>query len=752
MISIKFRIEKVLTIEYTDFTFGLNNFNQGKGCGVKTYAYGFPRLGENREFKKIVESFWKGDITETECRRGLDRLQTGMLASYQENVDHFPVGEMTGYDQMLDTAIMVGLYKPKNLKGYYALCRGKDALEMTKWFNTNYHYLVPDFSSLTFDGFSLNWNKAKEYLAKFKKGIPALIGPFTFLKLSKGIEPDQFRDHLLNLAQCYKEILDTLGEVHIEEPAFVMDLSAAEIEAIRQAYDILAGSACKKYLFTYYGSVDFFKEFCRLPVYALGLDFVHGDDNLKALKANGFPEDKVLIAGLVDGRNIWRTDLKKAVGLLKEITRHVKSIMISNAAPLYHLPISLEGEDGLDMRLKQRLAFAREKLEDLKILAELLEKGKAIPSLSTEMLWHNPKVQERLKGLTDGDFHKKVNAAKRRKLQDKILNLPLFPTTTIGSYPQTSDVRKQRADFRSGRISAQEYNAFVREKITDLVSFQEKIGLDVLVHGEFERTDMVEFFAEKLDGIATTQNGWIISYGTRGYRPPIIYGDVSRPKPMTLDEITFAQGLTSRPVKGMLTGAVTIIAWSFVREDIPLSAVAYQIALALKDEILDYERAGIKIVQVDEPAIREKAPIKKKDWGSYFDWAVKSFRLSTNTDPNTQIHTHMCYSEFGEIVDKIDQMDFDVISVEATRSKGDIIASFEKIDFDKQIGLGVWDIHSPAVPSVADMRRIVERVLRVIPKENFWINPDCGLKTRDWEETKTSLNHLVTLSRELRAA
>jgi len=717
---------------------------------VKTYAYGFPRLGPNREFKKTVEGFWKGQLSEEQTRKELDSLQEQMLDTYAQAVDGFPVGEMTGYDSMLDTAIMVGLYNPKDLKEYYELCRGKDALEMTKWFNTNYHYLVTDFAALNFKGFRLNWNKAKEYRDKFKKGIPALIGPFTFLKLSKGIEPRQFNKYLSRLAQVYHEILATLPEVHIEEPAFVMELSEREIEAIQKAYALLAQTACKINLITYYDAVDFYQTLCALPVHGIGLDFVNGPVNLEYLKRYGFPTDKVLIAGIVNGRNVWRTDFKKASGILKEISRHAKSIMISNAAPLYHLPISLAAEAHMDMRLKQRLAFAREKLEDLRMLAEYLEKGKTIPKISIGGFGENPEIRERINALGNNDFLKAVGVHERRQTQDARLNLPLFPTTTIGSYPQTSDVRKKRADFRSGKINAEEYQAFVKDKITDLVRFQEGLGLDVLVHGEFERTDMVEFFAEKLAGVATTQNGWIISYGTRGYRPPIIFGDVSRPAPMTVGEIAFTQGLTQKPVKGMLTGAVTIIAWSFVREDIPIKEVAYQISLALQDEIRDYEGAGIKIVQVDEPAIREKAPIKKKDWPEYFDWAIKSFRLTTNTNPQTQIHTHMCYSEFGEIIEHIDQMDFDVISIEATRSRGDVIASFEKIDFKKQIGLGVWDIHSPAVPAVDDMRQIVQRALQVIPKNNFWINPDCGLKTRDWPETEASLKNLTALAEELR--
>jgi len=717
---------------------------------VKTYAYGFPRLGKNREFKKVVEAFWKKTVSQSDTAQALDNLQAEMLSVYQNNVDLYALGEMTGYDPMLDTAIMVGLYNPKGMDEYYELCRGKNALEMTKWFNTNYHYLVPDFSQINNESFTLNWNKPKQYLDKFQKGIPALIGPFTFLKLSKGLAQDQFKETLLALALVYKEILSTLGQAHIEEPAFVMDLSEEEVTAIQECYGLLSESQCAINLITYYGAVDFFKELCDLPVSAIGLDFVNGGANLDALKRYGFPKDKVLIAGLVNGRNVWRTDMEKVSGILKDITQQAQEVIVSNAAPLYHLPISLENEQNLEDALKERLAFATEKLDDIRVLARNFSEGLPAQPNQSDGHWQNPDVQSRVAQLKEEDFNKKVDVAERRRLQDQVLGLPLFPTTTIGSYPQTAEVRKKRAECRKGILSADDYKNYVDQKIQDLVKFQEELGLDVLVHGEYERTDMVEFFAEKLDGIATTEAGWIISYGTRGYRPPIIFGDVSRPEPMTIREIQYAQTLTQRPVKGMLTGAVTIIAWSFAREDIPIAQVAYQIGLALKDEIRDYEKAGIKIVQIDEPAIREKAPIKKKDWPAYFDWAIKSFKLTSNTDPATQIHTHMCYSEFKEIVKEIDAMDFDVISIETTRSRGDIIESFEKIDFKKQIGLGVWDIHSPAVPSVTEMKAVVDRALQVIPKENFWINPDCGLKTRDWPETEAALTNLVALAKDLR--
>ena len=718
---------------------------------MKTYAYGFPRLGKNREFKKIVEDFWKGELSEPEVQKSFSQLQADMLATYESHVDHFPVGEITPYDHMLDTAVMAGLYKPKGLNDYFELCRGKNALEMTKWFNTNYHYLVPHFDEVKRPQFRLGMNRSAGYFGQFKKGIPFFIGPATFLKLSKGIPADRFSDSLISLAYIYKEAMKGLPEAHIEEPILVTNLKRSEIGAIQKAYAIMAEAKARISLITYYESVDLLKEVYDWPVAAIGLDFVHGNGtgNLKQIKEAGFPKDKTLIAGVIDGRNVWKADPSRVFNVCKELSRHVKDMAISNAGPLYHLPITVK-QERLDPELIKRLSFAEEKLAEIKAMAQIWDGKKSPHPANLGPLGVRMDVRRQVKSLTKEDFQKDISYSRRKKIHEKILKLPIFPTTTIGSFPQTKEVRKMRADLRSEKIGQAEYDSFIKEKIREVIRFQEEIGLDVLVHGEFERTDMVEFFAQKLEGIATTQAGWIISYGTRIYRPPIVFGDVFRPEPMTVAEVSFAQSLTSKPVKGMLTGAVTILAWSFVREDIPISNVAYQLSLALREEIRDYEKIGIKIVQVDEPAIREKAPIKKKDWPSYFDWAIKSFRLATNTDPRTQIHTHMCYSEFGEIIKEVNAMDFDVISIETARSKGDIIKNFEKINFRRQIGLGVWDIHSPHIPTVPEMSKIVHRALKVIPEENFWLNPDCGLKTRDWPETEISLKNLNKLSHTLR--
>lgn len=718
---------------------------------MKTYAYGFPRLGENREFKKIVESLWKKEVSEDEFKKAFSELEANILSTYKKFVNKYPVGEVTKYDKMLDIACMLGIYKVKNLDEYYQLCRGKNALELTKWFNTNYHYLVPDFSRINDDFLfkEVNFDEIKKY----KKSIPYLIGPFTFLKLSKGIDSRKFKRYLLSLSKIYCKFLNELDEIHIDEPGFCLELSKEEIELIKEAYNNFKTSKCKIYLFTYYDSVDFLKELYNLPVYAIGLDFINGKENIHYIKKYSFPDDKVLIAGIVNGRNIWRTNIRRQVEFLEEISSCVKNIIISNASPLYHSPITVEGEN-LNEKLIKRIAFAKERLYELKLISNAFGGNWQLADEWNEETGDSGKddnVRKRIKNLRDRDFRRPYDYTERNRKQKEILNLPLFPTTTIGSFPQDREVRRKRYLFKKGKISDDEYKKFIQNKIKDVIKFQEEIGLDVLVHGEFERTDMVEFFAQKLDGIATTENGWIISYGTRCYRPPIIYGDVSRPEPMTIDEIGFAQKQTQKPVKGMLTGPVTILAWSYVREDIPVEEVAYQIALCLQDEVKDYEEKGIKIVQIDEPAFREKAPIKKRNWDKYFNWAVRSFNLIiSQTKPETQIHTHMCYSEFGEIIKYILKMDFDVITIETSRSKGDIIEYFQNVDFKRQIGLGVWDIHSPYVPGVEEMKKIVNRALKAFPKENFWINPDCGLKTRDWPETEIALKNLVKLAKEMR--
>ena len=753
---------------------------------VKTFAFGFPKLGEKREFKRLLEGYWKGNISQEELIKGMQELNLWRVKLYSENVDVIPSNELSYYDFMLDTALMVGAIPSrfgeyKGLDTYFEMARGKNALELTKWFNTNYHYLVPELEG---DNFKLLINKPLEEYKFFKeKGyetVPQVIGLFTFLKLSKApkrteeggipvvvLEKIEDEKTLKKFAQAlipvYSELLKSLKDagvkrVHFEEPAFVLDLENYEWDVIEEVYNELSKEGLEIGIITYYDSVSNYERYVKLPVKALSFDLVSNEENLKNIKEKGFPEDKELIAGIINGRQPWRANLKEKLKLIEELSNISKNLTISNAQPLYHLPVTVEPEDELPEGLKERLSFAKEKLRELKILKsaiegkeEALKEVEASEKVMTKVFAENPEVKRRVASLTEKDFQRELPYKERVKIQREILKLPLFPTTTIGSFPQTEDVRKMRTAYRTGKISEEEYKKFIRQKIKYAIEVQEDIGLDVLVHGEFERSDMVEYFAIKLDGIATTKHGWVLSYGSRVYRPPIIYGDVSRPKPMTLEEITYAQSLTSKPVKGMLTGPVTILNWSYYREDIPKREIAYQIALALLDEVKDLENAGIKVIQIDEPAFREGAPLKKKDWPEYFDWAIKAFRLCSRAKPETQIHTHMCYSEFNEIIEYIYQMDFDVISIEASRSKGEIIEVFEKFkNWDRQIGIGVYDIHSPAIPTKEEMKAIMKRAMRVLPKELLWVNPDCGLKTRRWEEVIPALRNMVDMAKELR--
>ncbi|MCX7847024.1 MAG: 5-methyltetrahydropteroyltriglutamate--homocysteine S-methyltransferase [bacterium] len=719
---------------------------------MKSYAYGFPRLGAEREFKKAVEGFWAGELDETGLRGELEKLERDIIARYRAHVDWYAVGEVTPYDSMLDTAIMVGVYAPRDLREYYELCRGGQALEMTKWFNTNYHYLVPDFGVVGGVQFRLQRNFVKEAAEKYPEGVPRVIGPFTFLKLSKGIGTGEFGERLEELAWVYAEALRGVKEVHLDEPGFVLELREEEIEAIKRAYGVLAGAGCRLHVFAYYDSVDWMGDLYELPVASLGLDFVHGREGLGYLERHGYPSDKVLVAGVVDGRNVWRSDVVHLARVLRALGIPEERLIVSNACPLMHVPVTVRGQE-LPSALVPQLAFAEEKLYELKLITEVYG-GKSVGTWKqVSTFGRNAAVRERVARLGAEDFERRPSYEERRRVQSEELRLPLFPTTTIGSFPQTADVRAARWQHAKGAMDDEAYEGFVREKIREVIAFQEEVGLDVLVHGEFERSDMVEFFAQQMEGVATTKNGWILSYGTRTYRPAIIFGDVRRRGPMTVKETQYAQSLTRKPVKGMLTGAVTIIAWNYVREDVPVEEVAWQIALALRDEIADLEAAGIKVIQIDEPAFKERAPVKKRGYAGYFEWAVKSFRLATaGAKAGTQIHTHMCYSEFGDIVREIEAMDFDVISIEASRSRGDIIEAFEREGFRRQIGLGVWDIHSPVVPTREGMKGIVERALQVIGKENIWINPDCGLKTRGWAETKEALRGMVAVARELREA
>jgi len=714
---------------------------------MKTYAYGFPKLIENRKFKFLVESFWNKNISESELHLGLKEIENTIFSIYERYVDYYPIGEFSYYDKMLDMAILLGVYECKNFEDYFSLCRGKNALEIKKYFNTNYHYLVPIVTKNT------KFLKTPNIiLNETENRIPYFIGPFTFLKLSKGYSSDEFFYIFEDLLIPYKSLISKFKKVHIDEPAFVMDLTQREIEYIKFFYNkLLDGLLTEVYILTYYDSVDFLDLLYDLPIKGIGLDFIHGKENMFFIEKNGFPKDKVLIAGIVDGRNVWRSDIKEKIKFLDRLSKITSKLIISNASPLFHLPVSIKNENKLDIKLINCISFAEERLYELKLIKEcFLFNNNDIEWFKKCEFAKDENINKKVKSLAEENFKRKKSYSERKKIFQKIFNLPLFPTTTIGSFPQTEEIRKKRAMFKKGEISEDIYKDFIKIKIKEIIEFQEKEGLDVLVHGEFERTDMVEFFAEKMNGFALTENGWVLSYGTRTYRPPIICGDISRKQPMTIEEISYAQSLTEKPVKGILTGPVTIIAWSYVREDVPIEKVAYQISLCLQEEIKDYVKSGIRIVQIDEPAFKEKAPIKKKNWPSYFSWAIKAFNLAINVEDDVQIHTHMCYSDFSDIIEYILQLDFDVISIESARSKAEIVKCFERVNFDREIGLGVWDIHSPEIFELEEMEKIVDKVLSVIPKERVWLNPDCGLKTRRWQEVIPNIKNLVLLAKNLR--
>ncbi|MGQ9692771.1 MAG: 5-methyltetrahydropteroyltriglutamate--homocysteine S-methyltransferase [Thermaceae bacterium] len=744
---------------------------------VRTYAYGYPRLDPKRQYKTLVEGFWKGKVSGEELRQGLEEVERERIQTYQAFVDGFPIGEFSLYDPMLDTALLLGVpegaeeilegvgsWSPEGLSAYFALARGEKAWPLRKWFNTNYHYLVPELPPggnpfRAPSGWKGLWGSSPYP----SQGLPYLIGPYTFLRLSKErgredpLPEGRFRELWEGIIPAYAALLRGFKEkgvpIHVDEPAWVLDVPEEHLSLILEGYRALAQEA-ELLVFTYYAGVDFLEKILDLPLKGLGLDLVHGGENLEVLRRLEVPKDKILVAGVVDGRNVWKTDLDQVARLVEDLAQKGAEIWLSNAAPLYHLPVSLEGEDGLPPALRERLAFAKERLRELRLLKGLLlgEEAEEIKTYnayhhSTEA-WRRPEVVQKVQALREEDFQREKPYEERKKLQEERLHLPLFPTTTIGSFPQTEEFRRARALRRSGRISEEEYKAMVREKIREAIRIQEELGLDVLVHGEFERSDMVEFFAERLEGFAFTKAGWVLSYGTRVYRPPILYGDVHRPRPMTLEEILYAQSLTQKPVKGMLTGPITLMAWSYVRQDIPPWEVAYQLALAIQAEVRDLEEAGIQVVQIDEPAFREFAPLKRRDWPRYFEWATKAFRLASRARPETQVHTHMCYSEFGEVLEYVDHLGADVISIEAARSKGGLLEPLRA--YPRPVGPGVYDVHSPAIPEVEEMEAILRRALGSIPRENLWVNPDCGLKTRNWEEVVPALRNMVAAAQRLR--
>nr|WP_309138545.1 5-methyltetrahydropteroyltriglutamate--homocysteine S-methyltransferase [Nocardia cyriacigeorgica] len=741
---------------------------------------GLPRVGPRRELKRATESYWAGRIGADQLHdtaRELRRSQYAELLA--AGLDSVPVGTFSYYDQVLDTAVLLGALPPRvagidnPLDRYFAAARGNDSvepLEMTKWFDTNYHYLVPEIGAET--TFSLHPEALLDQLREaIELGVPArpvVIGPITFLKLAKTSGAAAL-DRIGELIPLYRELLGLLADagaswVQIDEPALVTDLTEDELAVVRQVYTELPAAERRPAVLvaTYFGTpAAALAALAGTDVEGVAVDLTSGTDVAEVAAVPALA-NKLLVAGVVDGRNVWRTDLDAALTTLGTLLGSAGSLAVSTSCSLLHVPYSLAVETRLDDALRSWLAFGAEKVGEVRLLATGLSAGTeaitaelaaaraASASRKTDPRISNAQVRARLEALGP-DAIRRAPAEQRRTLQQERLQLPPLPTTTIGSYPQTSAIRLARAALRSGEIDQSEYERRMRDEIADVVALQEKLELDVLVHGEPERNDMVQYFAEQLDGFAATDLGWVQSYGTRCVRPPILFGDVSRPAPMTVDWITFAQSLTDKPVKGMLTGPVTILAWSFVRDDQPLAESARQVALAIRDETVDLQHAGIRIVQVDEPALRELLPLRAADQQGYLDWSVQAFRLATSgVADSTQIHTHLCYSEFGEVIDAIAGLDADVTSIEAARSHMEVLDDLNAAGFDLGVGPGVYDIHSPRVPGVEEITTALRAALKAVPAERLWVNPDCGLKTRGQAEVEASLRNMVAAARAVR--
>ncbi|MFI5718267.1 5-methyltetrahydropteroyltriglutamate--homocysteine S-methyltransferase [Nocardia sp. NPDC051750] len=741
---------------------------------------GLPRVGPRRELKRATESYWAGRIDAEQLHETGRTLRRDQYAELQAaGLDSIPVGTFSYYDQMLDTAALLGALPPRvtditdPLDRYFAAARGTDAvepLEMTKWFDTNYHYLVPEIGPET--TFALYPGEVLAQLSEaIELGVPArpvVIGPITFLKLSKSTGAAAL-DRVGELIPLYRELLGLLAAagaewVQIDEPALVTDLTAEELTVVRHVYTELTAPANRPAMLvaTYFGDPGpALDALAGTDVEGLTVDLVAGG-TVDAPAAVPALANKTLVAGVVDGRNVWRTDLDQALSTLATLLGSAKYVVASTSCSLLHVPYTLAAETQLDDALRSWLAFGAEKVAEVRLLAtglntgieaiaaELEQARAAAATRRSDPRIGNAQVRARLAALGP-DAIERAPAARRRALQQDRLQLPPLPTTTIGSYPQTSAIRLARAALRKGDIDRPEYERRMREEITEVIALQEQLELDVLVHGEPERNDMVQYFAEQLDGFAATELGWVQSYGTRCVRPPILFGDVSRPAPMTVDWIRFAQSLTDKPVKGMLTGPVTILAWSFVRDDQPLGDSARQVALAIRDETVDLQNAGIRIIQVDEPALRELLPLRSADHQAYLDWSVGAFRLATSgVSDSVQIHTHLCYSEFGEVIDAIAGLDADVTSIEAARSHMEVLDDLNAAGFDAGVGPGVYDIHSPRVPSIEEITAALQAALKAVPAERLWVNPDCGLKTRGTAEVETSLRNMVAAARNVR--
>ncbi len=753
---------------------------------MKTSIIGYPRIGCLRELKFASEKYFRGEITAAELEKTAKEIRSYNLQLQKKSgLDFIPSNDFSFYDGILDTAFLLNAVPERYtslglsaLDTYFAAARGYQgdkgdvkALAMKKWYNTNYHYMVAEIDDST--EIKLNGTKPfdlfKEALDAGVKTKPVVIGAFTFLKLARYKGTKKAADFVKETAKAYSDLLKKFAElgaewIQFDEPSLVKDLTTEDIKLFTDLYKaILADKGSVKVIAqTYFGDVrDCYSELCGLDFDGIGLDFYEGKKSLELAEKNGFPKDKVLFAGVVNGKNIWRNNYAKTLNILNTLKKSASEIVISTSCSLLHVPCTLANETKLAENVKKHFSYAEEKLGELAELktivssaapenTEEFKKNAALHAETRE--GSNQAVKDKVAALTEKDFVRLPAFAERENIQKDRFKLPLFPTTTIGSFPQTAEVKSARKQFRNGELSAETYEKFIEQKIAECVALQEEIGLDVLVHGEFERNDMVEYFGECLDGYIFTEKAWVQSYGTRCVKPPVVWGDISRAKPMTVRWSVYAQSLTKKPMKGMLTGPVTILNWSFPREDITLKESAFQIALAIREEVLDLEANGISIIQVDEAALREKLPLRKSDWKEdYLDWAIPAFRyVHSGVKPETQIHTHMCYSEFADIIKEIDDMDADVITFEASRSDLTILDVLKENNFRTEVGPGVYDIHSPRVPSKEEIIEAVRKMKERIPAEKLWINPDCGLKTRGNAETVPSLKNLVAAALEVR--
>jgi 5-methyltetrahydropteroyltriglutamate--homocysteine methyltransferase len=768
---------------------------------------GFPRIGPNRELKFAAEGYWRGDVSaEQLAETGSEIRRANWKLMQDAGIDLIPSNDFSLYDQVLDALALVGAVPPRyghgggdvDLDTYFAMARGRQgdgvdvtAMEMTKWFDTNYHYIVPELGPDT--RFSLSSTKPFDEYVEAEEAlgistVPVLIGPVSLLLLGKpgdGVDEDFDRLSLIEpLLGVYGEVIERLAEhgaewVQLDEPCFVMSRSERELDALRLAYEELSKVHERTRLLvkTYFDHVgDAYAVLRETPIEGIGLDFtgsaersepgadfVAARQNVAIARDVGPLEGKTLFAGIVDGRNVWINDLHASLEELKHLSELADEVVVSTSCSLLHTPVDLDAEPDLDDELRSWMAFATQKVGEVATLArglaegteaiesELADNVEAMESRAESTRTRNPAVRERVEGLGADDAKRASPFEARRDAQRSDIDLPLFPTTTIGSYPQTQEIRAARAELREGKIDTGEYEDRMRSEIERVIRFQEEVGLDVLVHGEPERNDMVQYFAEQMDGYAFTQNAWVQSYGSRCVRPPILYGDVSRPNPMTVEWILYAQSLTDRPVKGMLTGPVTMLQWSFVRDDQPREDTCQQLALAIRDEVRDLAEAGVRIIQVDEPAIREGLPLRRERWDEYLEWAVRCFRIATSgVEDAVQIQTHMCYSDFGDIMDRIQEMDADVLLIEAARSRMELLHEWERSGYKQEIGPGVYDIHSPRVPPADEMTQLLRAASDVLRAEQIWVNPDCGLKTRAWPETEAALRNMVDAARQAR--